>query len=74
MDNLIYCGKCKTNTPTLNFNVVDYNINRDKKSGEKSITTRKIIKGTCEVCKSKKHIFANNEGKIKERNIVEEAL
>ena len=71
MDNLIYCGKCKTHTPTLDFNVIDHNISRNKKSGEKSIITRKIIKGSCDVCKSKKHIFGNNEGKTKIRVIPE---
>ena len=65
MDTLLYCGKCKIATPTTGYNVIDHEINRNKKSGEKSTTMRKIIKGSCEVCEAKKHIFANKDGKIK---------
>jgi hypothetical protein len=65
MDTSLYCGKCKIATPTTDYNIIDHDVNRKKKSGEESTTKRKIIKGSCEICKAKKHIFANKEGKIK---------
>ena len=62
--DLVYCGKCKAKTQTDDFEIVDYEISRTKKSGDVSTNPRKVIKGVCTICKTKKHLFT---GKDKER-------
>jgi len=57
MDTLLRCNRCKINTPTIDYKVIDQDVTREEKSGEKSITNRKVIKGVCETCSAKKHVY-----------------
>lgn len=60
----LYCGKCKSKTPTNDLRVVDYTITRTiKKSGDESVTARKAVKGLC-ACGTKKHLFVCNSSEI----------
>jgi len=73
MDILLRCNRCKTATPTVEYKIIDQDVTREKKSGEKSTTNRKVIKGICGTCNAKKHMYADKEGKIKEKlPIIEE--
>jgi hypothetical protein len=64
MDTL-YCGKCKSWTSTYEPKIVVYTVRKTTKSGDESLNERKVMKGICTVCGSKKHIFTNNKGEIK---------
>ena len=62
---LIYCSRCDDRTETINFKTDDIEVKRTKKSGDVSITQRKVMKGICDKCNKKKSVLANSEGTTK---------
>jgi protein associated with RNAse G/E len=60
----VYCGKCKSKTPTSNASLKVYEISRTLKSNVESKTPRNVIKGFCLLCGTKKHILAGKEVNI----------
>ena len=60
----VYCGKCKSKTPTSNASLKVYEISRTLKSNVESKTPRNVIRGFCLLCGTKKHILAGKEVNI----------